>query len=132
MAAGGAPGGNPALWDVAYQITVTVTNTGTRGFSGKAVTQAYVQFPSGINWDTPVVQLRDFEKTAELAPKASETVTLTITRKDLSVWDVVSQNWVIPSVDGRYKIWIGEASDKLWLACYSDTLKCEGNLAAPV
>ncbi|KAF2030279.1 beta glucosidase [Setomelanomma holmii] len=60
-AAGGAQGGNPALFDIAYDVSVTVTNTGSR--AGKAVAQIYVQFPTS-RFDTPIIQLRDFEKTA--------------------------------------------------------------------
>lgn len=130
--AGGGPGGNPALFDVAYTLTVNVQNTGTT-FSGKSVVQAYLQFPAGITYDTPVVQLRDFAKTDALAPGASETLTVQLTRKDLSVWDVVQQNWVLPELPSaaRYTIWLGEASDKLYMACYTDTLTCESGLAGP-
>jgi beta-glucosidase len=64
---GGGEGGNPALWDTAYELTVTIRNMG-RNHSGRAVAQAYVQFPPGIPYDTPIVQLRDFAKTKELAP----------------------------------------------------------------
>lgn len=109
-----------------------VTNTGTRGFAGKAVAQAYVQFPDDSGYDTPVVQLRDFEKTDTLAVGESQTVTVSFTRKDVSVWDVVEQNWVVPVVDGGYKFWIGSASDALFLACGADTLECEEGLTAPV
>jgi hypothetical protein len=131
-AAGGGEGGNPALWDVAWEVSVTVTNTGEK-YAGKASVQAYLQYPEGIPYDTPVVQLRDFEKTRELKPGESETVVLRLTRKDVSVWDVEVQNWVVPGVDGkRYTVWIGEASDRLGLACYTDTGGCEGGLEGPV
>lgn len=135
-AAGGGLGGNPALWDTAYTISVVVTNTGSgstsRAFSGKGVAQAYVQFPDDSGYDTPVIQLRDFEKTGTLAVGESQTLTLSFTRKDVSVWDVVEQNWVVPVVDGAYKFWIGSASDALFLACSADTLVCEEGLTAPV
>lgn len=136
--AGGGLGGNPALWDVAYTISVVVTNTGsgaagaTRSFAGKAVAQAYVAFPDDSGYDTPPVQLRDFEKTDTLAVGESQTLTLTFTRKDVSVWDVVEQNWVVPVVDGAYKFWIGSASDALYLACSADTLTCEEEQTPPV
>lgn len=136
--AGGGQGGNPALWDVAYTIRVTVTNTGsgssdeTRNFAGKAVAQAYVQYPSSSFFDTPVVQLRDFSKTGTLAVGEAQTVELTFTRKDVSVWDVTSQDWVVPVVDGAYTFWVGAASDALYLACRADTLTCEGDQAPPV
>lgn len=129
--AGGAEGGNPALWDVAYTVSVTITNTGSIR-PGKAVVQAYMQFPEGIPYDTPIVQLRDFEKTKELAPGENQTLELQLTRKDLSVWDVEIQDWVIPEVNGRFKIWIGEASDDLHVVCYTDELDCEEGVEGPV
>ncbi|KAI1469728.1 glycoside hydrolase family 3 protein [Daldinia caldariorum] len=125
--AGGPSGGNPALWDVAYTVQVTVTNTAEQGTTGgKAVAQAYVQFPADARVDTPVIQLRDFAKTrAALAPGQSETLVLSLARRDVSVWDVARQNWVVPKPDGRYKVWIGQASDDLPVVCYSDSLECE-------
>ncbi|KAK7708617.1 hypothetical protein SLS64_006719 [Diaporthe eres] len=131
-ASGGGLGGNDALWDTAYTISVTVSNTGARNFSGRAVAQLYVQLPENSGYDSPTVQLRDFEKTAAIAPGASEVVKLTLTRKDVSVWDVVQQNWVVPVVDGAYRFWIGESSDALYLACDASTLQCEDGLTAPV
>lgn len=138
-AAGGGLGGNPALFDTAYTISVVVTNVGSgsgnstgREFSGKAVAQAYVQYPDSSTYETPIIQLRDFEKTDTLAVGESQTLELTFTRKDVSVWDVVKQNWVVPVVDGAYKFWIGEASDALYLACNAKTLACEEGLSSPV
>lgn len=128
---GGDEGGNPALWDVAYTISVTVTNSGEE-HAGKAVVQAYVQFPADIKYDTPIIQLRDFEKTGELGPGESQTVELKLTRRDLSVWDVEVQDWVVPDVEGKYKVWIGEASDDLGVVCGTDELECEGDVESPV
>ena len=130
--AGGAQGGNPALFDVAYSLSVKVTNTG-KTHGGKYVVQAYVQYPSSSTYDTPLVQLRDFAKTSTLAAGGSQTMTVQLTRKDLSVWDVVQQNWVLPGLPSktRYTVWLGEASDKLYTACYTDTLTCESVPAGP-
>lgn len=130
--AGGGQGGNPALWDVAYKLSVKVTNDGSRDFSGKASVQAYVQYPEGIPYDTPPIQLRDFEKTEELAPGKAETVELRLTRKDVSVWNVELQDWVVPKVDGGYKVWLGAASDDLGVVCYVDGLECESDVKGPV
>lgn len=129
--AGGGQGGNPALWDVAYTISVTVTNTGD-DYAGKASVQAYLQFPEDSIYETPVIQLRDFEKTEELAPGESATVELTLTRKDVSVWDVELQDWVVPVVDGAYRVWIGAASDDLGVVCRVDGLECEDGVDGPV
>ncbi|KAG5983250.1 hypothetical protein E4U55_000474 [Claviceps digitariae] len=122
--AGGGEGGNPALWDIAYKLSVTVTNSGTQ-HSGKASVQAYLQFPPDAGYDTPLLQLRDFEKTKVLAPGESTTVELHLTRKDLSVWDVQIQDWVIPVVDGAYNVWLGNAVDDLLVRCHALNLVCE-------
>lgn len=128
--AGGGEGGNPALFDVAYDVSVTVTNTGSR--PGKAVAQLYVQYPKEQTIDTPIIQLRDFEKTSTLAPGASQTLKLRVTRKDLSVWDTASQNWIVPNVGGDYGLWIGDSSDNLHLRCGTATGSCAGNQTSPV
>lgn len=136
-AAGGGEGGNPALWDVAYEVAVTVTNSGA-AHAGKASVQAYLQYPAGTPYDVPVVQLRDFEKTRELRPGESQEVVLRLTRKDVSVWDVEAQNWVAPGAagaggsGGRYTVWLGEGSDRLGVACYTDEGRCEVGLEGPV
>lgn len=115
--AGGGPGGNPALWDIAYNVSIKITNTGN--YSGKAVAQLYVSYPDGIAYDTPVQQLRDFAKTDTLTPGDSQVLTMSVTRKDLSVWDVVQQNWVVPDTQGEYGLWIGAASDDLRVVCWT-------------
>ncbi|KAB5547319.1 beta-glucosidase [Coniochaeta sp. 2T2.1] len=128
----GGQGGNPSLFDVAYEISLAVTNVGTQ-YAGKASVQAYVQFPEGTKWDTPVIQLRDFEKTAALEKAGGrEEVRLRLTRKDVSVWDVERQDWVVPDLAGRYKVWVGEGSDRLGMVCYSDTLECAEGVEGPV
>lgn len=109
---------------------MNVRNTGAR--PGRAVAQLYVQFPSESTVDTPVLQLRDFEKTSTLQPGASETLRLRVTRKDLSVWDVVSQNWVVPNVGGDYGIWLGDSSDNLHLRCGTAGAVCAGDQLSPV
>lgn len=127
--AGGAQGGNPALFDVAYDVSVAVTNTGSR--AGRAVAQLYVQFPAS-NFDTPILQLRDFEKTDELAPGATQTLSMRVTRKDLSVWDVISQDWIVPNVGGDYGVWIGDSSNNLQMRCGTASGSCAGNQTSPV
>ncbi|KAL4774413.1 putative beta-glucosidase F [Aspergillus nidulans var. acristatus] len=105
--AGGAEGGNPALWDVAFSVQVTVTNTGRR--SGRAVAQLYVELPDSLELDTPSRQLRQFEKTKVLEPGKSETLTMEVTRKDVSVWDVEVQDWKTVVGGEGVKIHIGES-----------------------
>ncbi|CZR54356.1 probable beta-glucosidase 1 precursor [Phialocephala subalpina] len=129
--AGGSQGGNPALWDTMFTFSVKVTNTGS--VAGKQVVMLFVQYPSDSAWDTPIIQLRAFEKTVELAKGASETVSLSVTRKDLSIWDVVRQNWVIPvSSTQPFLFWIGSSSGNLTLACESLSGKCTDGRTSPV
>jgi beta-glucosidase len=129
--AGGDQGGNPALWDVMFTITVKVTNTGK--MAGKDVAMVFVQYPSNNSWDTPIIQLRAFEKTDTLAPGQSEVLTLEITRKDLSIWDVVFQNWIIPvSSTAPFVFWIGNSSANLTLACDSLSRICTDGRVPPV
>ncbi|KAK2784302.1 hypothetical protein FQN52_009107 [Onygenales sp. PD_12] len=112
--AGGSEGGNPALWDVAYTVEVKVTNTGK--VPGRSVAQLYVELPAE---DTPKLQLRQFEKTKILKPGESEVVTMEITRRDVSVWEVEAQDWRVPGDgDGSgVKLWVGESVVDLRVVC---------------
>lgn len=118
--AGGGPGGNPSLWEAMLELSVKVTNTGTR--AGKEVIQIYVSFPEGVvehrgismkkeEIDFPVRVLRNFDKVF-LEPGASTTVNMTLSRKDLSYWSVRAQNWVLPT-ENAFKIWAGRSSRDL-------------------
>ena len=82
---------------------MTVTNTGQR--PGKEVVQLYVAYPSGAG--EPPKQLRGFEKLS-IDVGQSVTVNFDITRKDLSFWDVVGQNWQLAK--GEYGILVGRSS----------------------
>lgn len=113
--AGGGEGGNPALFETVFSVQLEVQNTGKR--TGKAVAQLYVELPSSLGLDTPALQLRQFEKTKELAPGESEVVTLHLTRKDVSVWDVVMQDWKAPVNGQGIKIWVGNSVADLPVLC---------------
>lgn len=124
--AGGAQGGNPALWDTAYTLSVNITNTGSS--PARAVAQVYVELPADLGSDstnTPRLQLRQFEKTVStLKPDQSEAVHMNLTRKDLSVWDVQVQDWKAPEKGHGVKVWIGESFGDLRLVCAVDTKAC--------
>lgn len=129
----GGPGGNPALFETVFDINVTVSNISPPNVTGKAVVQAYVQFPNSIQerFDTPPLQLRDFDKTEILMMGDEEVLSLSLTRKDVSVWDVGSQNWIIPDVDGEYLVWLGLSSRDLRVRCSSKTFTC-GPWSGPI
>ncbi|SPO03723.1 related to beta-glucosidase [Cephalotrichum gorgonifer] len=103
--AGGGPGGNPQLWDVMYTVFATVTNTGS--VVGEEVAQLYVSLGGP---DDPAKVLRGFER-IRIDPGTSETFRADITRRDLSNWDTVSQNWVIS--DCPKSIYVGNSSRNL-------------------
>jgi beta-glucosidase len=105
-----APGGNERLYDVLFTVTATVTNTGSQ-YSGDEVAQLYVSL-GGPN--DPKVVLRGFDKLKNIAPGASATFTAEITRRDVSNWDTVSQNWVISSYPKT--VYVGSSSRTLPLS----------------
>ncbi|KAH6603716.1 glycoside hydrolase family 3 protein [Trichoderma cornu-damae] len=88
------------IWQPAAKVAATITNTGS--VSGQEVAQLYVAIPN-----SPPKQLRGFNKVL-LSPQGSETVQFELTRRDFSIWDVVSQSWVIQ--EGEYEIFVGASS----------------------
>lgn len=106
--AGGDEGGNPDLWEIYVNVTVLVTNTGSVLAKGKAVPQLYLSYPAVSGVEFPVRQLRGFEK-IELGVGEGKRVTFSLTRRDLSYWDVVSQNWRMVT-EGEYKFVVGFSS----------------------
>lgn len=106
--AGGAPGGNPALYDVLYTVTAQVHNTGD--LLGEEVPQLYVSL-GGPN--DPVKVLRGFERLS-IDKGTTSTFTVDLTRRDLSNWNTVTQNWFIS--DYPKTIYVGSSSRKLPLS----------------
>ena len=94
----------------------------------------FVSYPpsSQAKYETPIIQLRAFEKTATLVGGGKENVVLSLTRKDLSVWDVEAQDWRIPGLDGVFTFWVGNSTQGLTVACESGSLKCAGGRTPPV
>jgi len=103
LPASGAPGGNAELWDVLYEIRCTIINNGN--LTGEEVPQLYVGL--GGKYD-PVRVLRGFERLS-IQPGQSTTFTSHLTRKDLSSWDTVKQDWVRKN-NVSQKVWIGRSS----------------------
>jgi beta-glucosidase len=99
-------GGHPELWDSLFNITATITNTGS--VSGAEVAQLYLGIPG-----SPVRQLRGFDKVM-VQVNETKTISFAVTRRDLSVWDVVSQQWKLQQ-DVKYGVWVGASSRDLRL-----------------
>ncbi|KAJ5169240.1 uncharacterized protein N7482_004834 [Penicillium canariense] len=96
-------GGNPHLWDELMTVTATVQNTGS--VDGNEVAQLYLGIPNG-----PIRQLRGFDKVT-IASGKSETVNFSLTRRDLSSWDVNAQEWALQ--EGEYEVYVGQSSRNL-------------------
>ena len=86
---------NVDLENETVTANVTVKNTGS--VAGKDVVQLYVSLPytdydkeHGV--EKAAVQLLDYGKTAELAPGASETVTITADMQNMASWDSTADN----------------------------------------
>lgn len=102
------PGGNPALWETLFDVQVTVRNTGDR--RGSTVAQLYLTLPDSAPAGTPVRSLRGFDK-LELAPGQRGLAEFELMRRDISYWDIISQQWVIPS--GTFTVSVGFSSRDL-------------------
>ncbi|KAG8534117.1 uncharacterized protein KY384_000961 [Bacidia gigantensis] len=105
LPASGPSGGNPQLYDVLYQVRATISNTGQR--AGEEVAQLYLSL--GGPYDPPKV-LRGFQRLS-IQPGGSTTFEVDITRRDISNWDTVSQNWVISS--SPKTVYVGPSSRNL-------------------
>ena len=102
------PGGNPTLWATVYEVVATISNTGP--VAGFAVPQLYLGLPapSADAADiTPLKALRGFERVL-LQPGESREVRFPLQRRDLSYWDVVSQQWVVAG--GKVSVYAGFSS----------------------
>lgn len=107
--AGGAPGGNPRLYDVLYRVTASVTNTGA--VAGDEVAQLYLS--RGGPHD-PARELRGFERLVGLQPGETRTFAVDVTRRDVSSWSTEEQDWFVR--DTAKTVWVGRSSRDLPLS----------------
>ncbi|KAI9466578.1 beta-glucosidase [Lactarius psammicola] len=98
-------GASVAAWmhRPAFNVTFQVENTGT--VAGTEIPQVYLHFP--VNAGEPPSVLRGFMD-IELQPGEAQSVTICLSRYDLSIWDVVSQSWV--RAMGTYSLSVGASS----------------------
>ena len=88
------------LWSTAAHVEVKISNTGDA--AGAEVVQLYIGIPN-----SPPRQLRGFEKLM-LQPGEASTVQFEITRRDMAIWDVVTQAWAVQ--EGDYPVLVGASS----------------------
>lgn len=111
-------GGHPDLWQTVAVVRSRLVNSGET--AGSEVVQLYVGVPgadqdgSGAKaGDSPVRQLRGFQRVGPLAAGQEAIVEFVLTRRDLSVWDVAAQQWRLRQ--GRYQLYVGASSRDLRL-----------------
>jgi len=84
---------------------VTIKNTGSR--DGKEVAQFYIGAP-GVTMVKPVKELKGYEKTKELAPGESQTVSVKFNAMSLASYDEQRGMWVIEP--GKYTVYFSNSS----------------------
>lgn len=99
-------GGLASLYDVLVTGNVSVTNTGS--VAAAEVAQLYVTIP---NSGVPLA-LRGFDKRV-IQPQETATFLFALRRRDLSVWDVVHQQWALQQ--GEYTFNVGKSVDDILL-----------------
>jgi len=99
-----------------FEVTFKVTNVGKT--PGADIAQLYLSFPAAAG--EPVSQLKGFQKTAKLRPGASETVTLSLPARALSIWNVEAHQWT--PVAGSFGAHVGASSRDLRLSATFENL----------
>lgn len=85
-----------------FTVSVKVKNTGK--YEGKESVQLYVAAPKG-KLDKPKKELKSFAKTKTLKPGESETLTMTVSVKDLASFNTQKSQWETDK--GTYNFMIG-------------------------
>lgn len=84
------------------EVSVTVKNTGK--VAGKQVAQVYVTAPKGA-YEKPAKELKTFGKTHELKPGESQTLKMTLEKRDLASFDEANSQWKVDA--GNYLFQVG-------------------------
>ncbi|KIJ61468.1 glycoside hydrolase family 3 protein [Hydnomerulius pinastri MD-312] len=100
-----AEGSSTALWlhEPAFKVTFNVKNTGS--VSGTEIPQLYIQHSADAG--EPPSILKGFTNVS-VDPGKTQKVSITLSRHDVSIWDVAAQGWRKPS--GKISFAIGASS----------------------
>lgn len=109
------------------EVSVTVKNTGK--VAGKEVAEVYVTAPKGT-YEKPAKELKTFGKTRELKPGESQTLKMTIEKRDLASFDEAHSQWKVDAgnyifkvgtdvenIKGTATLKVGEYTEKVSNAC---------------
>ncbi|TDL28550.1 beta-glucosidase [Rickenella mellea] len=94
---------DPWLHSKVISVSFTIKNNGTK--AGNEIPQLYLTLPSSAN--APPKSLKGFDS-VPIGAGQSSSVTLQLSRFDLSFWNVVTQRWEIPT--GTTTVSIGASS----------------------
>ena len=84
------------------EVSVTIKNSGK--VAGKQVAQVYVTAPKGA-YEKPLKELKTFGKTRELKPGESQTLKMTLEKRDLASFDEANSQWKVDA--GNYLFQVG-------------------------
>ena len=96
--------GKPAVKVKGDEIEVSVTIKNTGKVSGKQVAEVYVTAPKGA-YEKPAKELKTFGKTKELNPGESQTLKMTVAKRDLASFDEANSQWKVDA--GTYLFQVG-------------------------
>ena len=90
------------------EVSVTIKNTGK--VAGKEIAEVYVAAPKG-NYEKPKKELKTFGKTRMLNPGESETLKMTLAKRDLASFDEAGSQWKVDA--GEYNFLIGASIEDI-------------------
>lgn len=83
------------------EVSVTIKNTGK--VAGKEVAEVYVTAPKGA-YEKPAKELKTFGKTKLLNPGESQTLKMTLEKRDLASFDEANSQWKVDAGNYLFKI----------------------------
>ncbi len=92
-------------------VKVDVKNTGP--VAGSEVVQLYVGFANTAvadTWGRPMKELKAFARAEDIAPGATQTVTLNVKAADLAYWDVAAKAMTVEKM--AYPLFVGPSSSR--------------------
>ena len=78
-------------------------NKNTGKVAGKEVAEVYVTAPKGA-YEKPAKELKTFGKTRELKPGESQTLKMTLEKRDLASFDEANSQWKVDAGNYLFKI----------------------------
>jgi beta-glucosidase len=99
---------NTQTFENSIKVSITIKNTGK--VEGKEVVQLYLSAPKD-KLDKPGEELKSFAKTKLLKPGESQTITMTLTAKELASFNTSRTEWVADA--GEYTVKIGSSCEKI-------------------